>query len=388
MKKIFFIVLTTVFSFTYLSGQNYVVVDTGVIDFYSDNSIISEPDFGDDFYGQDSQYNLNSPSYKKNSDGTVTDNNTGLMWQEDMGKKLTFSEAKTAAKNLKLAGFEDWRIPTIKELYSLIQFTGKVANTKVKKKFIDTTYFDQPLGDTGKGEREIDGQTWSSTEYVGRTMRNDETIFGVNFLDGRIKGYPKYDPRTGKEKKMYFRLVRGNSEYGKNQFIDNRDGTITDKATGLMWQKYDSKKGMDWEKALAYSENLESNGYDDWRLPSAKELQSIIDYSRSIQTTNSPAIDPVFEITEIKDPDGNKQYPYFWTGTTHLDGKNPYASAVYIAFGEAQGKMRNRLMDVHGAGAQRSDPKSSYGSSYPQFFGPQGDVRYVLNYVRCVRSGF
>lgn len=54
---------------------------------------------------------------------------------------------------------------------------------------------------------------------------------------------------------------------------------------------------------------------------------------------------------------GDKQYPYFWSSTTHLDGNNPYSSAVYVAFGEAQGVMDGKLMDVHGAGAQRSDPK-------------------------------
>jgi hypothetical protein len=137
---------------------------------------------------------------------------------------------------------------------------------------------------------------------------------------------------------------------------------------------------------VKYAETLELGGHDDWRLPNAKELQSIVDYTRSVQTTGSAAINPIFEITEIKDPEGKKQYPYFWTSTTHLEGRNPYSSAVYIAFGEAQGNMRGRLLDVHGAGAQRSDPKAGNEEDYPQYFGPQGDVRYVFNYARCVRS--
>jgi len=153
-----------------------------------------------------------------------------------------------------------------------------------------------------------------------------------------------------------------------------------------MWQKSDSRQGMNWEESLKYAESLELGGYDDWRLPNAKELQSIVDYIRSLQTTDSAAINPVFEITEIKEPEGRKQYPYFWTSTTHLDGHNPHSSAVYIAFGEAQGKMHGRLMYVHGTGAQRSYPKVGNEKDYPQYFGPQGDVRYVFNYVRCVRS--
>ncbi|MFY0714455.1 DUF1566 domain-containing protein [Seonamhaeicola sp. NFXS20] len=365
---------------------SYPIVDTGVIDYYSNTTKISKPTVGESFYGQDANYKGNQPSYTNNGDGTITDNVTGLMWEQDMGAKMTLEEAKLKAKNSKLGEYTDWRLPTIKELYSLIQFTGKVKGATAIKMFIDTNYFNQPLGNSKKGEREIDAQTWSSTVYVGKTMRNDETIFGVNFVDGRIKGYPKYKPRSGNENKMYFRLVRGNKNYGKNNFIDNGDGTISDYATGLMWQKVDNGIGKDWEEALNYAENLELAGYSNWRLPNAKELQSIVDYTRSPQTTNSPAIHPVFQSTTIKDPNGNNQYPYYWTSTTHLDGKNPYSGAVYIAFGEAQGQMNGRLMDVHGAGAQRSDPKSGNKTDYPQFFGPQGDVRYVYNYVRAVRN--
>ncbi len=372
---------------TPLSGNsNYTIVDSGVTEFYDNDSQISRPEKGEPFYGQDGQYQINSPSFTDNGDGTITDNITGLIWQKDMGEKIPFDESFPKAENLELGGYDDWRVPTIKELYSLILFTGKVQGQGAIDPYIDTDYFNQPIGDTSKGEREIDAQTWSSTEYVGRTMRNDETVFGVNFVDGRIKGYPKYDPRTQNEKKMYFRLVRGNSNYGINNFTDNGDGTVTDLSTGLMWQQSDCGSGKNWEDALEYSENLELAGYENWRLPSAKELQSIVDYTRSVQTTGSAAIDPVFNISEIKDPEGDKQFPYFWTGTTHLDGRNPYDSAVYISFGEAMGKMHGKLMDVHGAGAQRSDPKSGNNSNYPDYFGPQGDVRYVFNYVRAVRT--
>jgi len=368
------------------SIRKYTIVDTGVTDFYSDSRIITKPDAGDKFWGQDGQFQFNTPSYTDNGDGTISDNITGLIWMKEMDEKMTFKEAFAYAENLELGGYNDWRVPSIKELYSLILFTGKVKGAKAIDFFIDTDYFNQPLGDSSKGEREIDAQTWSSTEYVGKTMKNDDTVFGINFIDGRIKGYPKYDPGTKKEKMMYFRVVRGNTAYGINSFVENEDGTITDLATGLMWQLSDSGNGLNWEEALKYAESLVLGGHDDWRLPNAKELQSIVDYTRSPQTTNTAAIEPVFKISEIENPEGEKDYPYFWTGTSHLDGQNPYSSAVYIAFGEALGKMRNKLMDVHGAGAQRSDPKSGSSSQYPEYFGPQGDVRYVYNYVRCVRD--
>jgi hypothetical protein len=374
---------------------NYPIVDTGVSDYYSNSLLLSSaPTAGEAFYGQDAQYNGNQPSYTDNGDGTVTDNVTGLMWQQNMGAKMTWTEANTLASTLNLAGYDDWRLPTIKELYSLILFTGAKgdgSNQETYTLFIDTDYFVQPFGDTANtDERIMDAQTWSATEYVGTTMGGNATVFGVNFIDGRIKGYPKYDPplNTASEGTAYFRFVRGNSDYGVNNFVDNGDGTISDLATGLMWQQADDGTARDWEDALAYAEGLELAGYDDWRLPNVKELQSIVDYTRSPDTSNSAAIDPLFSTTQILDPDNNPQYPYFWTGTTHLDSYDPlvYDKAVYIAFGEAQGKMDGVLYDVHGAGAQRSDPKFGDPDKFPDYLGPQGDVRYMLNYVRCVRD--
>ncbi|BDD12116.1 hypothetical protein FUAX_45480 (plasmid) [Fulvitalea axinellae] len=365
----------------------YNIVDTDVTEFYDNNSIISSPLAGESYYGQDANYIINPPSYTDNGNGTITDNVTGLMWEQDMGEKITFDEAFTKAENSTLGGYSDWRVPTIKELYSLILFTGKVRGESAIDLFINTDYFDQPLGDTSAGEREIDAQTWSSTEYVGQTMNADKTVFGVNFIDGRIKGYPKSKPGSGVANTMYFRMVRGNTEYGKNNYVDNGDGTVSDLATGLMWQKADDGVARNWKDALSYSENLELASYTDWRLPNAKELQSIVDYSRSPQTTDSPAINPIFKTTEINDPNGNPgHYPYFWTSTTHLDGANPYKNGVYIAFGKGLGKMNGILMDVHGAGCQRSDPKAGNANDYPEYFGPQGDLRTVFNHVRAVRT--
>ena len=389
LNKLIFSTGIILFTITIVHGQTYKIVDTDQIKFYDAARMISAPLPGQAFYGQDATYVGNQPSYKDKKDGTITDNVTGLMWQKEMGIKISCADAIRKADTLRLGGYSDWRVPTVKELYSLILFSGQVSGEKAIKNFINDSFFYQPLGNTEIGEREIDAQTWSSTQYISLTFNRDSTVFGVNFIDGRIKGYPKYQPGSNNSipSKMYFRMVRGNHSYGVNNFVDNNDGTITDKATGLMWQKSDDGLARDWENALSYSENLTFANYSDWRLPNAKELQSIVDYSRCPKITNSPAINPIFNTTSIKDPDGNSgQYPYFWTSTSHLDGVNPYSAAAYVAFGEAQGKVNGVLMDVHGAGAQRSDPKTGNPADYPQFMGPQGDVRIVFNYVRCVRN--
>lgn len=367
----------------------YNIVDTGQTQFYGLTNTVSTRTEGQAFYGQDANYAGLQPAYQDNGDGTVSDLNTGLMWQKTVaGQEMTWQQALSYADSAVIAGKSDWRLPTIKELYSLIQFTGNTAQTAVTSTpYINTSYFNFSYGDTSSGERFIDAQEWSSTPYVSTTMNGDPTAFGVNFADGRIKGYPISIGNTTNT--LDVRLVRGNPDYGKNQFVDNGDGTITDKATGLMWLKNDSTTAMTWEKALAYAESMNTAGHSDWRLPNAKELQSLVDYSRSPDTTASAAIDPIFQTTNIGTAQ-KPEYGFYWTGTSHVEGgTGDYA--VYVAFGRALGWMQQKngqytLMDVHGAGSQRSDPKSGSASDYPYGHGPQGDVIRVDNMVRLVRD--
>ena len=364
--------------------NSYVIVDTGQNICFDNSQEISCPNSGETYYGQDAQYFGNHPSYQNNGDGTITDLNTGLMWQKDPGDKITYNEAVSGVDSFNLAGYSDWRLPSIKELYSLIDFRGTYPSAGVTSgmtPFIDTDYFDFEYGNPDAGDRIIDSQWTTSSVYESTVMNDQEGFFGVNFADGRIKCYPTSDH------KLYFTIyVRGNS-YGLNDFIDNGDGTVTDVSTGLMWQKNDNGEGVLWEDALVYSENLELEGYTDWRLPNAKELQSIVDYTRCPDTTDSAAINPIFEISSITNEGGEKDYPFYWTSTTHISYPNNGEAAVYIAFGRALGYWSGQWTDVHGAGAQRSDPKTGNPDDYPHGRGPQGDAVRIYNYVRCVRGG-
>jgi hypothetical protein len=217
-------------------------------------------------------------------------------------------------------------------------------------------------------------------------MNGNPTTFGVNFADGRIKGYPSVKAKGGKTTK-FVRYVRGNPDYGTNQFVDNGDGTISDLATGLMWMQNDSNIALNWEEALAYAEDANAAGYDDWRLPNIKELQSILDYTRSPDTTNSAAMDPNFQASTIINEAGQEDWPFYWSSTTHVSASpRPYSAAAYMSFGRAMGYMGNRWMDVHGAGAQRSDPKQGDPDNFPFGRGPQGDNIRIYSHVRCVRT--
>ena len=364
------------------------IVGTGQQQCYDNFHAIAVPQSGQPFYGQDAQHPGNAPAYRDNGDGTVSDLVTGLMWVQARGEKMSWADAIAGAKACRVGGHDDWGVPTIKELYSLIQFTGECMAATGSKPFLNTNYFGFVYGDPARGERMIDCQDWTATEYVGTTMNGNATVFGVNFADGRIKGYPKIDPRTRSPHRLFVRYVRGNPAYGKNDLHDNANGTVSDRATGLMWSKADSGTGMNWQQALAWVRQLDATnylGHNDWRLPNAKELQSIVDYSRV------PAIAPVFQISRLSDG----EYPFYWSSTTHLDGPAGRAggAAVYVCFGRALGWMQFppgwgdfRLMDVHGAGAQRSDPKAGDPALFPHGRGPQGDVIRIYNFVRCVRD--
>jgi hypothetical protein len=404
---------TTTIPTTTTTQSTYSIVDTGQTKTYDATAEISAPSIGQAFYGQDAQFSGVQPSYTKSSDGlTVKDNITGLTWQKnpdingdgviDSRDKLTLTKAQAQPAILnaaKYGGFSDWRAPTIKELYSLINFmgtdpSGATGNdTSGLTPFIDRTFFDFGYGDTARGERVIDAQYASSNLYVSKTMLGDTTLFGVNFADGRIKGYGLTMP-GGSEKTFYVQCVRG-ALYGVNDFVDNGDSTITDRATGLMWSKDDSAKGLNWQEALVWAQTKNAEnylGHNNWRLPNAKELQSIVDYTRSPDTTSSAAISPLFTSTGITNEAGKVDYPFYWTGTTHLSSSGVHDAAIYIAFGRAMGYMTDPTgtmgawLDVHGAGAQRSDPKVGNPADYPKGRGPQGDAIRIYNHVRLVRN--
>jgi hypothetical protein len=97
-------------------------------------------------------------------------------------------------------------------------------------------------------------------------------------------------------------------------FIDNKNGTVTDSTTGLVWQKADSfhelKKGLNWYDALEYITRKNSEkfaGRDDWRLPTLKELNGLWLTSGKIKSKDEEDLGLPAEFA------GGGSY-YIWTG--------------------------------------------------------------------------
>ncbi len=130
--------------------------------------------------GQDGIYVRGCPAegrFVDNEDGTVTDSCTGLMWQQDtadvdelFADTLAWCEALEYCERLNFAGHEDWRLPNIRELQSIVDY-GR------KEPAIDPVFGALPQ------------YYWSSTTNVDTS--NDAWGVGFNV------GYVGVRPKTG-----------------------------------------------------------------------------------------------------------------------------------------------------------------------------------------------
>jgi hypothetical protein len=150
----------------FLYGFNYNVKKS--YDFYALAVRGGQSGFQAAAGGDPSMDSLNA-GYTDNQDGTVTDNSTGLMWEQNGTTGLSWEQSLSYCVNLNLGGHKDWRLPTIKELHSLGDFQH--ANPA-----IDTDYFPN-----------TQSFYWSSTTYAYFTGY----AWGINFDSGDDPYYYK-----------------------------------------------------------------------------------------------------------------------------------------------------------------------------------------------------
>ncbi len=88
------------------------------------------------------------------------------------------------------------------------------------------------------------------------------------------------------------------------RFTDNKDGTITDHLSGLMWANTDNQGDIDWRQAekwvkFTFPYTLEKK-YDDWRLPSMAEIKSLYVTDPNYKGYETECGQVVKIVTEIK----------------------------------------------------------------------------------------
>jgi hypothetical protein len=218
------------------------------------------------------------PRFTNNGDGTVTDNFTGLMWEQSPDTNtISWADALTYANNSTLASYDDWRLPNRNELITLHDFGTYSNSTWLNSNGFSNVQF---------------AYYWTSTTRAGDTAR--ALIFYLGVRNANIYANTKTDDAS-----HYAIICRGSSAYimktGQTtsyetgddgdlqlgvawpdpRFTDNGDGTITDKVTGLMWEQSPDTTQKNWSSALTYANNSTLATYDDWRLPNYYELATL-----------------------------------------------------------------------------------------------------------------
>ncbi|MFC1612080.1 DUF1566 domain-containing protein [Myxococcota bacterium] len=205
----------------------------------------------------------------------VTDNVTNLVWQRNVHySRRTWEEAVTYCEDLVLTGHNDWHLPnghndwhlpTVIELSSIFDF-GRM----------------HPAFNTAAFPATPDVEFWSSTSYAGDTTR----VWSVYFMS-----LISFQPND-KSHSNYVRCVRGGPLVADVQagappgrFTALAD-TVVDNVTGLLWQRSVPQSEQDWTSAVTHCDDMELSSFNDWRLPKAKELLSIVD-----RRAHEPAID-------------------------------------------------------------------------------------------------
>ncbi len=127
-------------------------------------------------------------------------------------------------------------------------------------------------------------------------------VLEKDFYDEKTVLHLRRTPHTvpNEQFKEFFKLTpkRRPEKYVENNYVDNGNGTVTDFATGLMWQKSGSLTYVAYDKIKEYTEETNREmfaGFADWRLPTVDELMSLLEPAKS---STDLYIDPMFDKTQ------------------------------------------------------------------------------------------
>ena len=269
--------------------------------------------------GEDGDLREGAPlAYVDNGDGTVTDVTTGLMWEKlshdgtvhDDHNTYTWANAISGhvatLNSTNFAGHNDWRLPNVRELLSIVTYQNLLPTV--------APAFDNHCSsgcDVTRCSCTFSGDTWTSTSEVDSPSNQ----WFVDFQDGQVGAGLEHGsgpvravrdastgcslPATGQttcwDSSRNVIPCAGTGQDGELRkgaplaYVDNGNGTVTDLNTGLVWEKlsddgtvHDKDNLYTWANAftahVAALNFTSFAGYNDWRLPNVRELQSIVNY--------------------------------------------------------------------------------------------------------------
>jgi len=286
-----------------------------------------------------------------NGDGTVTNKLTGLVWMRcSMGQTwekatssctgtattYTYDQAMTLKSNF--AGHSDWRLPNIAELHTIVE------RENINPAINNALFPNMPSNEI----------FWSSSPQF--FDYGYPAMWVVDFSGG-------YDYASDKNSNYATRLVHGGLSFDSlplttpsSDFIDNQDGTVTHKRTGLMWQR--CSVGQIWigstcsgtastytyDEAVALKSSFAD--YSDWRIPNQNELLSIAEYGAYIPAINSTLF-PNTPSDWFWSSSPNANYSgYTWIVNFSYGGNDNYGGVTYSynAVRLVRGKWSNNVL--------------------------------------------
>jgi len=321
--------------------------------------------------------NPNKVRLQDNGDATITDITTGLMWQKDENERMDWYSALKACKEMRLAGYTDWRLPNIKELHTILNlnysnswwyykdyFPAKGLQPPLLHYFSSTSFegiyawvtnfcFGYDGYYAGKGAK-----------LLFRAVRNIEVPAQVKKIftfphtgqlkcyndEGKIIPTPKKGQRFyGQDGslilgKMSFSKLRENAKEAEESLTYEKGlRLIRDNNTGLIWEvksvnpadfNFKGNK-YTWDNAKEYVNQLNKRGvggFTDWRLPHREELRTIVDYNGQI---------PAVNLEYFRDT----MPAFYWAADVYA--KDPkFIWGVYFAYGCAICFLKNALYYV------------------------------------------